>query len=129
MLDELVALLSREREVLDQMARALRTRGCTGLEMAELRSCIASLEVHRAITTRDHALEMGLSGEPTLQELVVGAPDGWAPVLASHRRALIELAEDLRELLRPADAPGEGNIITLAADGPAVHRSLRDFLA
>lgn len=129
MLDELLAILSREREVLDQLAGALRGGSCTEAEIAELRTGIAHLEVHRAIATRDLALELGLPGEPTLQELVIVAPEEWAPVLATQRRALMELTEDLGALARPVPAPAEGNIITLAANGPGAHRSLRDFLA
>lgn len=128
-LDELLAILLREREVLDQLAGALRGGSCTETEIAELRSGIANLEVHRAIATRDLALELGLAGEPTLQELVVMAPEEWAPVLATQRRALMELTEDLRALLRRAPAAAGGNIITLPVNGPGVHRSLRDFLA
>lgn len=128
-LDELLAILSREQEVLDQLAGALRAGSCTEPEISELRTGIANLEVHRAIATRDLALEMGLTGEPTLQELVVMAPEEWAPVLATQRRALTELTEELRALSRPAPAPAERNIITMPANGPGVHRSLRDFLA
>lgn len=122
-------ILWREREVLDHLVGALRDGRGTEVEKTELRSCIASLEVHRAITAREVAREMGLPGDPTLQDLVVGAPDDWAPALASHRWALIALTDDLRALLRPVPAPGDGNVITLPADGQSVHRSLEEFLA
>lgn len=128
MFDELSGILWREREVLDQLVSVLRDGSGTEVEKAELRSCIASLEVHRAITAREVAREIGISGEPTLQDLVGGAPEEWASALASHRSALVELTRDLRPLLRPLAATADGNVITLPAEGASMHRSLQEFL-
>lgn len=128
-LSELSSLLWREREVLDQLVRRLRLGGSIGTDSNDVLASIASLEVHRAITTREVASEMGLAGEPTLQELVKKAPPEWAPVLASHRRALVGLQEDLRALSRPTGIPADGNVITLPTHGSSrVSRSLLEFL-
>jgi hypothetical protein len=77
------------------------------------------------------AVELGLEGEPSLQDLIDCSDDEWASVLAGHRRALQLVSDDVRALLRrvPASAV-EGNVYTLPAGGGRnVQRSLRDFLS
>lgn len=115
MLEQLVGLL-------DGGAEQVETDGL-------LRS-ISSLELHRAITAREVAVELGLDGEPTLQDLVERTAGEWVPVLAGHRRALQDLADQVRNRLRPSPVRTEGNVVTLPAlDGSrTVPRSLRDFL-
>lgn len=128
-LSDLSSLLWREREVLDQLVTRLRLGESTDTDSTDVLASIASLEVHRAITAREVASEIGLIGEPTLQDLVVKAPPEWAPVLASHRRALVGLQKDLRALLRPVGVPVEGNVVTLPVQGSSrVSRSLLEFL-
>lgn len=115
MLEQLVGLL-------DGAAEQVETDGL-------LRS-ISSLELHRAITAREVAVELGLDGEPTLQDLVECTTGEWVPVLAGHRRALQGLAEQVRNRLRPSPLRTDGNLVTLPAldGGRTVPRSLRDFL-
>lgn len=128
-LNDLSSLLWREREVLDQLVTRLRRGESNATDSNDVLASVASLEVHRAITTREVASEMGLNGEPTLQDLMVKAPPEWAPVLASHRRALVGLQEDLRVLLRPMGVPADGNVTTLPIQSPSrVSRSLLEFL-
>ncbi len=129
-LNELSGLLWRERDVLDQILVRLDGEGePDDVESNGLLDSIASLEVHRAITSREVALEMGLDGEPTLQDLIAQAPREWAEALADHRRALLGLSEELRAQLRPVAARSDSNVVTLPARGRGLQRSLRDFIA
>ena len=130
-LRELSGLLWRERVALDRLADAL-VGGKGEAEWDGLLRSVSALELHRAISAREAAFELGMDGEPTLAELVASAPLGWADVLASHRRALVDLTTEVGHLLRrPAEVE-----IDLTGDGgtpmrrpPTVQRSLRDFLA
>jgi len=129
-LAELSGLLWRERDVLEQLVEALRD-SAEPVESDGLLRSISSLELHRAITAREVALELGLDGEPTLQDLVERTEGEWVGVLAGHRRALQDLAGEVRSLLRPVTAPGAGNVVTLPVGpnaGRTLQRSLRDFL-
>lgn len=131
-LSELSGLLWREREVLDRLLVALHDRPDDGdVETDGLLHSISSLEVHRAITAREAAIELGLHGEPSLQDIIERSDDEWAAVLAGHRRALRTLSDDVRASLRrvPASAV-EGNVVTLPLGGRSrsLQRSLRDFL-
>jgi hypothetical protein len=79
------------------------------------------------------AIELGLEGEPSLQDLIECSEDEWATLLAGHRLALRDLADEVRRLLRRVPAAAvEGNVIALPAPGTpgrTLQRSLRDFLA
>jgi hypothetical protein len=129
-LAELSGLLWRERDVLEQLAATLR--GGDEVESDGLLRSISSLELHRAITAREVAVELGVDGDPSLQDLVERADTEWAGVLAGHRRALHHLTDEVRALLRPAVAEREGNVVTLtvggSAGGRSLQRSLADFL-
>ena len=129
-LAELSGLLWREQEVLDQLVRLLQA-DAEEVETNGLLHSISSLEVHRAITAREAAVELGLEGEPSLQEIIERSDDEWAAVLSTHRRALQRLSDEVRSLLRrvPASAV-EGNVVTLPTSGRArtLQRSLRDFI-
>jgi hypothetical protein len=128
-LAELSGLLWRERDVLDQLLAVLRNGG-EDVETDGLLRSISSLELHRAITAREVAVELGLEGEPTLRELVERSDGEWGALLSGHRRALQDLSADVRSLLRrvPA-ASGDGNVVTLRPPGSRnLQRSLRDFL-
>jgi hypothetical protein len=136
-LAELSGLLWRERDVLHQLVLRLREDGGAGpgeVEAADglLRS-ISSLELHRAITAREVALELGLEGEPSLQDLVERSDDEWATLLAGHRLALRDLTDEVRRLLRRVPAAAvDGNVIALPSPGSTsrtLQRSLRDFLS
>ncbi len=121
--------MARERDVLDQLLVCLRDEdGCDDVQSNGLLASISGLELHRAITAREVALEMGMSGEPTLQDIVDWAPGEWAPVLAGHRRALQEAVASLQLLLRHRPT-SEGNVIILPVPGRPVQRSLLDFLS
>jgi hypothetical protein len=129
-LAELSGLLWREREVLDQLLELLRAGSDDG-ESDGLLHSISGLELHRAITAREVAVELGLEGEPSLEDLIERSDEEWATVLAGHRRALQALSDDVRSLLRrvPASAV-EGNVYAFpAAGGRTLQRSLRDFLS
>jgi hypothetical protein len=127
---ELSALLWRERDVLEQLVSSL-AQGVDDVESDGLLRSISSLELHRAITAREAALDLGLDGEPTLQDLIERTDGEWAAALAGHRRALQALSDEVRVLLRPSAARVEGNVVTLAVGpsaGRTLQRSLRDFL-
>jgi hypothetical protein len=136
-LAELSGLLWRERDVLEQLIRRLRDGDDDvepgGIESEGLLRSISSLELHRAITAREVALELGLDGEPSLQDLVERSDDEWATLLAGHRLALRELTDEVRGLLRRVPAAAvDGNVIALPAPGTTgrtLQRSLRDFLS
>ena len=116
-LRELSGLLWRERVALDRLADHL-VAGDPDSEADGLYHSISALELHRAIAARETAAELGVPGEPNLEALIQAAPLGWGDVLASHRRALIDLTNEVTHMVR---RPAEGK--------PAVQRSLRDFLA
>ena len=133
-LAELSGLLWRERDVLDQLVVLLREdeAGSLDLETDGLLRSISSLELHRAITAREVAVELGLEGEPSLQDLIERSDDEWATLLAGHRLALRHLSEEVRRLLRRVPAAAvDGNVIALPRPGEPgriLQRSLRDFL-
>jgi hypothetical protein len=130
-LAELSGLLWREQEVLDHLVDLLRD-DADEIETDGVLHSISSLEVHRAITAREAALELGLEGEPSLQEIIERADDEWAAVLATHRRSLQRLSDEVRSLLRrvPANAV-DGNVVLFPETGRArtLQRSLREFIA
>ena len=129
-LAELSGLLWREREVLDQLL-ALLAGGAEDVETDGLLHSISGLELHRAITAREAALELGLEGDPSLQDIIERSDDEWAAVLAGHRRSLQSLSDEVKALLRrvPASAV-DGNVVTLITAGKrrSLLRSLGEFL-
>lgn len=112
--------------MLEQLVGRLRA-DADSVETDGLLRSISSLELHRAITAREVAVELGLDGEPTLQELVERTTGEWVPLLAGHRRALQELSDEVRVLLRQPVASA-GNVVALPVGSRSVQRSLRDFL-
>ena len=137
-LAELSGLLWREREILDQLLDLLGAEdpgedadADLDVRTDGLLHSISSLELHRAITAREAALELGLDGEPSLQDLIERSDDEWAAVLAGHRRSLQALSEEVRLRLRrvPSSAV-DGNVVTLITAGKrrSLQRSLGEFL-
>lgn len=141
-LRELSGLLWRERIALDRLADGLAGiskelgEEHTELDEVGLYQSISALELHRAIAAREAAVELGVDGEPTLRQLVDAAPLGWADVLASHRRALIDLTQEVAHLVRGPvvdlsevnghDHPDAFPIPGVRRNG--IQRSLREFL-
>ena len=138
-LRELSGLLWRERIALDRLADGLagisKELGEDHSEIDEvgLYQSISALELHRAIAAREAAIELGVDGEPTLLQLVQAAPLGWADVLASHRRALIDLTTEVTHLVRKpevdltdGDDPNGFPVPGVRRFG--IQRSLREFL-
>lgn len=143
-LRELSALLWRERIALDRLADGLAGVSAelgehvTDVDTAGLYHSISALELHRAIAAREAAIDLGVGGEPTLEQLVEAAPPGWADALASHRRALIDLTTEVGHLVRrpvvdiregDGDGEGEPGFPIAAVRRFGVQRSLRDFLS
>ena len=130
-LQHLSVLLRREREVLEMLLG--RASGVTStLQWDELLRSVSSLELHRAITTREVALELGLCGEPTLRQLADCSPDGWSIVLSEHRLALLDLAAEVEAMAPVVAARAEPDGALRLVGSPrrrSVQRSLRDFLA
>jgi len=115
--------------VLEELVDVLRT-GRDGAGSAGLVRSIRSLELHRAITAREVAVEFGLEGDPTLQDIVEVATGEWSAILADHRRVLLGLGDELRSLLGADTVRPAGNVVTLGGSRArqALQRSLRDFL-
>lgn len=118
-LNELSGLLWRERDVLDLVV----TRLVDGDdEWQGLFRSISSLELHRAVTAREAALELGVAGDATLDEIAAAAPRDWSSILAGHARALRALTSEIARL--------SGDGAPVSPDGRTVmQRSLRDFLS
>ncbi|HEX7165486.1 MAG TPA: hypothetical protein VF230_00765 [Acidimicrobiales bacterium] len=132
-LRELSGLLWRERVALDRLADHL-VAGDDDTSVDGLYHSISALELHRAIASREAAVELGVDGEPTLGELMDAAPLGWADVLASHRRALVDLTNEVTHLVRrpTVDVRELEDTVDLRPNGVrrnGVQRSLREFLA
>jgi hypothetical protein len=117
-LQELSGLLWRERDVLQQLLVILHA-GAEVVECEGLLRSISSLELHRAITTREVAIELGLDGEQSLDDLATASHGEWAEMLASHREELHRLAADVTAMLADRDT---GSRLGL-------QRSLVEFLA
>jgi hypothetical protein len=120
-LNELSGLLWRERDVLDLVVTRLED----GSEdtHALLRS-ISSLELHRAITAREAALELGISGDASLDDIAAAAPREWSSILMGHARALRALTGEIARLWVAGNRRNGGR-----QPPSVVQRSLRDFLA
>ena len=129
-LHELSALLVRERDVLHLIALELAEADDEDTRDMLLRS-VSSLELHRAISARAVAAELGMDREPTLRELVERAPCEWRGVLDEHLRDLASLSREIEALVRPAvvDLRREGNVIAFPQPARGLQRSLVDFLA
>lgn len=129
-LDMLSGILWRERDVLEQVGQTGPADPASA--QLALRS-LSSLELHRAILTREVASEHGIAGDPSLDDLIQGVPTEWAAVLAGHRRALRRLAEAAANTLASGakaapegDEPGAG--CTTVGTRVGVQRSLVEFL-
>jgi hypothetical protein len=117
-LQELSGLLWRERDVLQQLLVILHA-GAEVVECEGLLRSISSLELHRAITTREVAVELGLDGEPSLRDLASVSDGEWGEMLAGHRDELHRLADDVEAKLAER-AAGPRSVL---------QRSLVEFLA
>ncbi|MGI8793637.1 MAG: hypothetical protein ACR2H3_10750 [Acidimicrobiales bacterium] len=130
-LEMLSGLLWRER---DALQRAME-RIDTDLEETELSlRSLSSLELHRAILTREVAGEYGVGSDPTLPDLLPHLPPQWAAVLAGHRAALVGLIDNIDGQLADVDFPirVDANDALLGNRAlrtrSSVQRSLVDFL-
>lgn len=129
--DLLSSILWREREVLHRiLATARHDRDEAELSLRSL----GSLELHRAILTREVAAEHEVSGDPTLADLLPLLAPEWQAVLVGHRRALRSLAADVDGALRGQTFPvrvddgGHHGQPRASQPRPVVQRSLVDFL-
>jgi hypothetical protein len=100
---------------------------------------IKRIELERAVLVADAGRELGLSGSPTLRELGGLTPNPWDGIFGEHRRALLNLAQEIdsitksnRELLQRGHqaareaiaAMGEIDIDAYDAHGTLPDRSL-----
>jgi hypothetical protein len=100
---------------------------------------IKRIELERAVLVADAGRELGLSGSPTLRELGGLTPNPWDGIFSEHRRALLNLAQEIdsitksnRELLQRGHqaareaiaAMGEIDIDAYDAHGTLPDRSL-----
>jgi hypothetical protein len=132
-LTELSGLLSRERVALDRLAAAL-IAGDDEAECDGHYRSLSSLELHRAIASRESAIELAVDGDATLDQLGRAAPPAWTAVLDAHRRALLDLTAEVGRLARrPIVDIREmrDDEIDLGGSGvrrQGVQRSLREFI-
>jgi sarcosine oxidase gamma subunit len=124
-LQVLSSLLRKERDALDLLLARLDE---APQDHDSLLRSISSLELHRAITAREVALELGLDGDPTLRDVVEAAPDEWAIILAGHREALVELASRVEARRLPATVTADLDLRERADGQVAIQRSLLEFL-
>jgi len=100
---------------------------------------IKRVELERAVQVAAAARELGLEGSPTLRELGGVSPAPWDGIFAEHRRALLQLAQEIdattrsnRELLQRGQqathdaiaAMGEIDIDAYDARGALADRNL-----
>jgi hypothetical protein len=81
---------------------------------------IKRVELERAVVVAAAAGELGLSGSPSLRELAEVVTNPWDTILAEHRRALLELAQEIdgvasanRELLQRGQQAARDALATL----------------
>lgn len=100
---------------------------------------IKRIELDRSVTLTGVAGELGFSEAPSLRELAATAPAPWDGIFAEHRRALMELAQEIdsvakanRDLLQRGQiatrdalvAIGEIDINAYTASGAAADRGM-----
>jgi hypothetical protein len=100
---------------------------------------IKRIELERAVVVAAAATELGLSGAPSLRELGDVVADPWNTIFTEHRRALLELAQEIdgvasanRELLQRGQQAarealatiGEIDIGAYDASGSAADKSM-----
>ncbi len=61
---------------------------------------IKRIELERAVLVADAGRELGLSGSPTLRELGGLTPAPWDGIFAEHRRALLNLAQEIDSITK-----------------------------
>lgn len=111
---------------------AAAVEGPADLTTQGLLRSISSLELHRAITAREVAAEIGLGGEPTLSGLIQQGPPEWAMVLGEHHRSLRSLVHQVgsRSRARVQEREGCSQVVVFPVWAPRmIQRSMREFLA
>lgn len=103
-------ILWRERHLLDllhfklEVERMLlegdrvRWIGHAGREIDVVLDELGHVEIERALLLADVGPALGLSTEPSLEDVVGAAPDPWGALLEGHRRALTTMAADVQRL-------------------------------
>jgi hypothetical protein len=61
---------------------------------------IRRVELERSVALSGSARELGLGDEPTLRELGEIAPTPWDGIFGEHRRALLDLAQEIEGVAR-----------------------------
>lgn len=61
---------------------------------------IKRVELDRAVQVQAAAAELRLSDAPSLRELCEAAPEPWNKIFEEHRRALLELAQEIDSVAR-----------------------------
>lgn len=123
---ELSRILRRERDTLGLFLERVGS-GHTDLdECIDILRSLGGVELHRAITAREAARELGLGADATLRLLADTAPSPWTAVLGAHRGALLALAAAVADVRRD-------ELIDLRESPRAaafeIPRSLAEFLA
>lgn len=96
----LSGLLWQERAELESVVAFLEHSGddlATIGSLGHARHLLSLLELQRCVTTHELAQALQLTSEPSLSELIVHAPPGWAAVLRGHHAALSSLAAHVAE--------------------------------
>lgn len=129
----LSAILWRERVALDRLADLL-LMGDSDRSTEPVYQSISELELHRAIAVREVTEALGLDLDATLRHVIAAVARPWTDVLRSHRRALVDLTNEVTRLARRpvvdlSDRPlllGDFGVSGVRRFG--VQGSLRDFL-
>lgn len=91
-LRDLSRILRRERDTLGLFLEKVTAAGADLDECHDLLKSLSGIELHRAITAREAAIELGLGADASLRVLAAAAPTPWPVVLGAHRGALLALA-------------------------------------
>ncbi len=125
-LRELSRILRRERDTLGLFLDRAASDDADLGECSDILRSLGGVELHRAITAREAARELGVSADATLRVLADGAPAPWPAVLGAHRGALLALAAAVAAVRRcdPIDLREAPSSVAFE-----IPRSLAEFLS
>ena len=103
-LNDLSALLWREREVLELLLYKLQTQqlmlttgrtewlAVAAREVDAVVEVLGQAELHRAIAVEEVGKELNIGSQPSLRNIAKAAPQPWSDILSDHHKAFLDLA-------------------------------------